>query len=52
MDLIDGAYSGYYFDGIMDEVRVSDIVREPDWIGASNRNQKNPEGYLTIGAEQ
>jgi hypothetical protein len=51
MDLIDGN-SGYYFDGVMDEVRVSDIVREPDWIGALYRNQNNPEGYLTIGEEQ
>jgi hypothetical protein len=37
-----------YFTGKFDEIRVSDIVRSPDWIVACYRNQGSPETYQSI----
>ena len=37
-----------YFAGKFDEIRVSDIVRSPDWIVACYRNQGSPETYQSI----
>ncbi len=37
-----------YFAGKFDEIRVSDIVRSPDWIEACFRNQGSPGTYQTI----
>ena len=34
-----GASRGAYFDGTIDEVRISDIARSEDWIEACYRNQ-------------
>ena len=33
--------SGRYFDGIMDEVRVSDVSRSTNWMWASHENQRD-----------
>ncbi|MDJ0851268.1 MAG: DUF2341 domain-containing protein, partial [Myxococcota bacterium] len=41
-----------YFDGMMDEIRVSDVVRSEEWIRASAANQSNPSAYLTLGAAE
>ncbi|MBN1160819.1 MAG: LamG domain-containing protein, partial [Dehalococcoidales bacterium] len=41
-----------FWDGIMDEVQVSDIARTADWIITSYRNQVNPGGFYTLGPEQ
>ena len=40
-----------YIDGILDEVRVSNIVRSADWIMTEYNNQSNPGGFYTVGAE-
>ena len=40
------------FDGILDEVRVSDIVRDSGWISTSYANQHDPSGFASIGNVQ
>ncbi len=40
-----------YFDGMIDEVRMSDIVRSDSWINASFRNQNDTSSFLSIGSE-
>jgi hypothetical protein len=39
-----------FFDGIIDEVRLSNTVRSTDWITASYRNQNDPAFYV-LGAQ-
>jgi hypothetical protein len=41
-----------FWDGIIDEVQVSDIARTPDWITTSYNNQVNPAGFYTLGPEE
>ncbi len=41
-----------YFDGTVDEVRISDTYRSADWIITSYKNQVNPAGFYQVGAEQ
>jgi hypothetical protein len=39
------------WDGWIDEVRLSAVVRSPDWIATSYQNQSNPAGFYTVGPE-
>jgi MSHA biogenesis protein MshQ len=39
------------FDGIIDEVRISNIVRSAEWIQTEYNNQLNPNAFYTLGAE-
>jgi hypothetical protein len=39
-------------DGIIDEVRVSDIVRGIGWIATSFTNQQDPSGFADVGNAQ
>ncbi len=39
-------------DGLLDEVRVSNVIRNPDWISASYRNMGTPGSFFTVGPEQ
>jgi hypothetical protein len=41
-----------FFDGIIDEVRVSDIVRGSGWISTSYNNQQDPSGFAAVGNVQ
>jgi hypothetical protein len=41
----------YYFDGIIDETRISNSVRTANWISAEYNNQSNPDGFFSVGAE-
>ena len=44
-----------FFDGLIDEVRVSNVVRPAGWIGTEHNNQLNPGvgGFLaTIGGQE
>lgn len=43
---------GHYFNGTIDEVRVTNIARSNDWIAASYNNQNNPGAYLNFGLEE
>jgi hypothetical protein len=42
-----------YFEGRLDELRVSNVVRSSDWIESVYNNQSNPTpgGFYTLGAE-
>jgi hypothetical protein len=42
----------YYFDGLLDEVRVSNITRTEAWIATEYTNQKNPAAFMQIGATE
>jgi len=50
-----GIWSGNpvdYFDGIIDEVRVSNVVRSDCWIKTGYLNQNNPSTFYTAGSEE
>jgi hypothetical protein len=38
-----------WFDGTLDEVRVSETVRSADWIQTSYNNQSNPTSFYSVG---
>ena len=40
------------FDGILDEVRVSNTVRSAEWIKISYNNQNSPSSFHSVGSEQ
>ncbi|MBI5086083.1 MAG: hypothetical protein HZB13_15970 [Acidobacteria bacterium] len=40
------------FQGLLDEVRVSSVVRTPDWIVTEYRNQDAPGTFYSVGAQQ
>ncbi len=40
------------FDGIIDEVRISNTARSSDWIATEYNNQSNPSGFYSISALQ
>ncbi|MFX1272710.1 MAG: LamG-like jellyroll fold domain-containing protein, partial [Promethearchaeota archaeon] len=40
-----------YYDGRIDEVRVSNIDRSAEWILAEFRNQNDPTSFYTVGYE-
>ncbi len=43
---------GKFFDGIIDELRVSDIERSEDWIKTTYINQNDSSSFLTLGLEE
>jgi len=47
----EGSYS-YSYDGHLDEVRISNIVRDADWISTTYNNQNSPSTFYTLGSEQ
>lgn len=42
-----GYAGGFYYTGLIDEVRVCDIARSPEWIAAEYLNQINTGGFYT-----
>lgn len=42
----------YYFDGLIDEVRISNIVHTPNWIKTEYANQMNPKTFMQIGVTE
>ncbi|MHA2282406.1 MAG: DUF2341 domain-containing protein [Promethearchaeota archaeon] len=40
-----------YFNGILDEVRISNIARSADWIKTEYDNQFDPSSFYSIGKE-
>jgi hypothetical protein len=38
-----------FFTGIFDEIRVSDIVRDVDWIQTEYNNQQDPQSFFSVG---
>jgi len=55
-DLTIGIYGGNLmekpFDGIIDEVRISDITRNSDWILTGYNNQNDPVSFFSLGPEE
>jgi hypothetical protein len=45
-----GSYPGY-FDGTIDEVRISNVARSTEWIRACYNNQSSPADFYTVGNE-
>lgn len=39
----------YYFDGLIDEVRISKVARSGDWILTQYQNQSNLGTFITVG---
>ncbi|MFX1416150.1 MAG: LamG-like jellyroll fold domain-containing protein, partial [Promethearchaeota archaeon] len=37
--------------GMLDEIRVSEVVRSAAWIATEYNNQNNPNGFYTVGSE-
>jgi hypothetical protein len=51
--LIDQVSTNYaWFDGIIDDVRVSSTIRGAAWRSASYANQLNPSNFYSVGSEQ
>jgi hypothetical protein len=40
------------WDGVLDEVRVSQIARNESWISTSHNNQLNPQGFSNVSIEE
>jgi hypothetical protein len=49
---VDGAVSSYYnFDGMIDEVRISNSARSADWVATEYNNMNSPGSFYSLGAE-
>ncbi len=42
----------YWFDGRLDEIRMSSIARSSSWIQTEYYNQNSPSAFLTFGSEE
>lgn len=40
----------FYFNGVIDEPRVSNVAKTADWLKAEYINQNNPVTFTTVGA--
>ena len=40
-----------WFDGRMDEIRVSNIMRSDGWISTEHNNQSDPDNFYTLGPQ-
>jgi Concanavalin A-like lectin/glucanases superfamily/Domain of unknown function (DUF2341) len=45
------ARNNRWFDGRMDEIRVSNIMRSDAWISTEHNNQSDPDNFYTLGPE-
>ncbi len=45
-------YTSSYFEGGIDEVRVSDILRNSSWISTEYNNQNDPSSFFSLGGEE
>ena len=48
---IGSAFGGTYWNGDIDEVRVSSTARSADWIAAEYNNQNSPGTFITMRSE-
>jgi RHS repeat-associated protein len=39
-----------YFNGILDEARISNIARSADWVATEYANQNNPSTFYNVGS--
>ena len=47
-----GKQDTHFFNGTIDEVRISDIARSSDWIKTSYNNQNNPSSFFSLDSEE
>jgi hypothetical protein len=47
-----GANNGYYFNGSVDEIRVSNTARSSGWIQTEYNNQSSPSTFTSFGNEE
>jgi len=47
-----GRYDDYYFNGSLDEVRISSTARSAAWIATEYQNQSNPTEFSSLGIEE
>lgn len=45
-------HSGFYFDGLIDELRIARVERSAAWIAAQYASQSDPAGFVKVGALQ
>ena len=38
-----------YFNGALDEVRISDVERSAEWVSTEYNNQSNPACFYSVG---
>lgn len=43
--------NAFYFDGIIDEARVINTYRSPDWLATEYNNQNSPSTFYTVSSE-
>ena len=43
---------GYYYHGLMDEVRISNTLRSAAWIATEYNNESSPSTFLSEGSQQ
>lgn len=44
-------YDLFYFDGVLDEIRISATARSADWISTEYNNQNSPSTFYSVGSE-
>ncbi len=42
-------WDGFYFDGSMDEIRISNSERTPGWITTEYNNENSPSTFYSVG---
>jgi hypothetical protein len=47
-----GRYTTPYFNGIADEVRISNVSRSASWITTEYNNQGSPSTFYSVGTEE
>ena len=45
-------YGSHPFAGSIDEIQISKVVRNADWILSSYLNQQNPFSFMSFGFEE
>ena len=41
-----------YFNGLLDEIRISNTAKSDDWISSNYNMMNNPEAFIDIGVEE
>ncbi|MFX0205548.1 MAG: DUF2341 domain-containing protein, partial [Candidatus Hodarchaeota archaeon] len=45
-------YDNRFWNGIIDEVRISEVSRSAEWITTEYNNHNNPTSFYTVGVEE
>jgi hypothetical protein len=51
-DNVVGETYSYPWNGFLDEIRISNVVRSADWIATQYNNQNDTASFYTLGAEE